>query len=1449
MPTKQELDPIMKKVAQTQYGDNYMDYFSLLQETAAVESDYARTSKNFMSVDTISEKHIVNKYPDQLKRHGVDPNNYNILDPKTNIVFSLLTYNDPKNKIISVPLNTLERRADFWKSRYNTIAGDGTIDDYIKKANMYALPKAGTMTEMNLAHFVEIPDKVVPASAEMEKWTRWMSDPDMAQFINEPEKDKNFFKEAKQGIIEFLKDPLHSKDEKDLAKFQNAAAIARVYDLPVQKVWENYEALAKDPKITGLERQLTNHEFLALSLAPLIGHGLLTAPVSTLVGIGVFSALDKVISLDKFLPKDVSDEVRTATELADFVAKGAVVGLAFKATKHFPQISQKLFKQKIVQAGVSERVVIPASKVRAALQGEGDAATMKVIKGIEEITGDKRAVSKAVKDGIDIVIKTEELINYVDRPWWGAFKKMISGVRPGVKGRKGQAGPAKDLLFEEAKKYKTAEEFIEALDEGQAGLYVDYTPIKRLLESNIGKDTLVKVGLNPNDTITVYRGIDDISGKAKREIVAGDYVAISRELAESYTGSPSDVVSKEVKIKDFYTEIDLEFKDEIDSIDKLENAHLEGVYNPNKPITNKQLTDIWEKAQEDIWEETSKISVKEGMSAIKKVEAKTGKSVKNVKGVIRKKTGLNKGEEPTIKESMALQATLKGAERASKRALKAGIEVGKESVREVVTRQKGRKKLKDDIKKMIKDIKDLPSGNLPVEFKEAIESIKENIDFDNLRLSKILKRNKITDQMVDEGLVRDIDDIANMTSASMDVNDLRKVHETVMQVYYQGTMMDQYLAAETDKKFAASVKAAIKTIRAFKGEVSLPEIEKAQKKVVWKELGKAFIAEQLRPELMFEMLDGMTEGEAYNVAFKTMVKADQAKMESFKYTMDRVLQILVDNGISSKQINEMVKVKGIKRELSRDELMFIYANSQNEANINHLAGSGIEEESMYDAINQLTESEKKAVNQIIDFYDDVYFDEVNDVYRKLKGVDMKKEARYFHIQNLKDVGDIEAIEMGVRSLSDFRRTGIASGSTKERVESSKAFTRFSFIDAIEKHIRNTEHYKNFALAVRDVSKFLKDVEIKDAIIDNFGQSFYNVLTDWVADIARGRDKYQGKFLDTFTMNMRSNYVMYALGTNLSTVIKQPVSFIQGAGYIGKGWAIRGLGKFAKDPRGAIKFVQGKSVQMRNRHFKQERELEEIVAGKGLAYLFSKDELGKIKQMIREGAMQPILLADRMTTTCIWRGAYDKMMEASGGDDKRAIEYADKAIRRTQPQSGLVNLPDAFRSDPVRKMLTLFRNQPNQNYNLNYEAYLKFKQEPGNGKEKYSNFARDIFYYTVAAGLLFGVVRRQRLPKDLKEVSIDLVSAPFAGLILIGDLISRIQYPWGSSNMIDASIDTAAKVVNSKKAGTKMKHFSKLTGMMLGVPGYIAAERLITRESLKTKLLGGEKKKKKTRVIR
>lgn len=804
-------------------------------------------------------------------------------------------------------------------------------------------------------------------------------------------------------------------------------------------------------------------------------------------------------------------------------------------------------------------------------------------------------------------------------------------------------------------------------------------------------------------------------------------------------------------------------------------------------------------------------------------------------------------EKVTKLDTTVLKEKVKSVKRGFKRGVKIGKEIGTEKVKAIVQGKKAKTALSSEIKGMIKTIKNIKTETFPEDFRDMIEDIKSSVDFDKVRLRNILRREKISQQIVDEGLQEQVKELSSIIAGTMTVNDLRLVADTIKQLEHEAKNINKFLTVEKGKAFNEVVIEGTKTIQDSGGVKDISNIEKvpASLKNKTKEGAAKFIAENLRPELMLEMMDGFTEGVNTRVVWKPMNKATNLKLENVE-TANTDVSVIFQKVNIAKILNETVKVEGIERKLMRDEMMFIYANSFNEINLQHLINSGVTEEMIFAVERKLTDLEKESVHDMFEYYDKNQWIRLNKVYRNIKGKDMGKEESFFPINTLENVGNIEAIEVDIQQRNLFQQTGVPSSFTKERTGGKKAFKNFSFFKTVYKNLNQVEHYISYAETIRDVSKYLRNPNIKNAIITGYGQPIYNVLDQWVKDIAVGRDRTEGSAIDDFVTALRGNYVMYALGGNLSTVMKQPASYIQGAEFIGKVNAFRGTVQFLKNPIGLIKFVNSKSTQMKNRSFTQERELREILAGRGIAKNFGQKDLSELKQMIKEGSMKPILWADRATVTQLWKGAYDARL-AETGSEQKAIEWADKAIRRTQPQARLVDLPDMFRSTPLRKMLTLFRNQPNQNFNLLFESYQKYKKATGDNKSSFKKFSSEIFFYMVVSGLFYGALSRKRLPKDPLEVVLDLANQPLGGLPILGDFVNKVKFPWGSANMIDSVISDGARVILSKEAGTKFKYGLKTTAQLIGVPGFVAAERLFTRESLKTKLLGGEKEKNKKKV--
>ena len=83
----------------------------------------------------------------------------------------------------------------------------------------------------------------------------------------------------------------------------------------------------------------------------------------------------------------------------------------------------------------------------------------------------------------------------------------------------------KDLrnpLVDEARKYKSAEEFVSKI-RGSATQYGDYTPQFRYLGMEDYKN-VAELGVKPDETVRIYRGIDKAKGKIKKKIIDGDFV-------------------------------------------------------------------------------------------------------------------------------------------------------------------------------------------------------------------------------------------------------------------------------------------------------------------------------------------------------------------------------------------------------------------------------------------------------------------------------------------------------------------------------------------------------------------------------------------------------------------------------------------------------------------------------------------------------------------------------------------------------------------------------------------------------------------------------------------------------------------------------------------------------------------------------------------------------------
>lgn len=223
-----------------------------------------------------------------------------------------------------------------------------------------------------------------------------------------------------EKVVNFFKDP-----ERDVAKAQDIYALSEITGLPLREVNKNYETLRRSSKVTGMTRELDNKEYMQMVMLPGIALGAVTNPIGTAAGLIAFGVLDKALPTEKLVnnlrEQGISDEVTTTIELADFIAKGMIVGGVFRKA---PGLAEKFLQHKITEFKMPEVLKLSAKQVGDIFQtGTLTTPEQQSLFGALELNSfDRRA---ALEHGININIPAEKIIRVADRPLWAKLKETL----------------------------------------------------------------------------------------------------------------------------------------------------------------------------------------------------------------------------------------------------------------------------------------------------------------------------------------------------------------------------------------------------------------------------------------------------------------------------------------------------------------------------------------------------------------------------------------------------------------------------------------------------------------------------------------------------------------------------------------------------------------------------------------------------------------------------------------------------------------------------------------------------------------------------------------------------------------------------------------------------------------------------------------------------------------
>ena len=894
-------------------------------------------------------------------------------------------------------------------------------------------------------------------------------------------------------------------------------------------------------------------------------------------------------------------------------------------------------------------------------------------------------------------------------------------------------------------------------------------------------------------------------------------------LKEELQGIPKYYITKEggiapdEAIDELRTEFNIEIDDEVELKEYLQNLEqskkdLLAEIKSNKPelITKRETTLLAER-------------IKATEQGLKEGKIQTKEEIKNIQTEII---------------GMIEQSGLEADDRAKFMRLIKNIQTPtqfKNILPEIIDRLQTLRE-KAERTEIITDLRNLferqPTQNLPIEYKDLIEDIKSRF-----LLKQKTKKIKVhlesmrsfVERMAEQGEEINIPEeklalLEKTSTDEMTTQQLKDLKEVITRLYHQGRLKNKLLTALQERNFDEIKTEMVDVITQGKGLSEDSSIIKAlreqNKNLKDKSLEhiKNYIIINMRPELMLNILDGGSPGLITNTLFNSLWESQKSELEEGQKISDTIKDI-------HKNLNfaELFTKKydiGRFKGMTKDQALFIYANSFNDSNQAHLIGSGFTDEDIEIIGNFLTAQERKAVEDMLRFYDEYQYPILDKIFVELEGVHLGKEEQYFPIDRVENVSYNKELEKDILERNYVRRPGVSKGFTKERVTSKKGFSEFSYFDTILRNNRKVEHYKAFAKSIRDANKILNNPEIKNAIKEIAGEKYQKVLDKWLKDVAYGADKQSMDTTEKLIQWIRTNYAVAVIGGNLLSVMKAPISFMQGMEMAGKWNTTKALFRFILAPLDWNAKINEKSVLMKFRAMRQERELGEIVSQRTL-----KQQIDKVTgmQLIREKSMLPWVVADKATVDIIWLAAYtDAKADMS---EQQAVDYADMVIRRTQPMSGALNLPDTFRGREYQKLFTLFRNQPNQNFNLLLESVLQ-KQK---GKIGMGEFSNHLVFYLIVPAMIIGIINRRRLPEDLGEFAKDVLNGALGGLIYFGNITNMIASGFmGATTPIESLFEDFYNFYRTKDAWAKLDKLVSAISKLKGVP-YLAVKRIIKGE--------------------
>ena len=405
---------------------------------------------------------------------------------------------------------------------------------------------------------------------------------------------------------------------------------------------------------------------------------------------------------------------------------------------------------------------------------------------------------------------------------------------------------------------------------------------------------------------------------------------------------------------------------------------------------------------------------------------------------------------------------------------------------------------------------------------------------------------------------------------------------------------------------------------------------------------------------------------------------------------------------------------------------------------------------------------------------------------------------------------------------DLPKVGISRPTTStshlQKVTGATYRLNLDYVQGVTKHINDVLLNTYAGEAIRDVYKFIRQPEIKQALQETMGHEYYQEMLPWLQDFANSNRiaAMEDKMVLQPLMRFKSAMVVSKLGFNLLSHVVQVTDPIKAAidpdmkvSYLMKGYAA-----LAADPAKYQEIRDLSPGLMRYRAENWNRDLKEMLDYPG-------PFKGKM-EAFRQFSMQGFAVMDKLATSGAWWGRYQQGLDTHG-DQAQAILEADRLVARDFQAGAPENMARVMRSKGWMNLLTTFGGDANTWFGI-----LDASIRSGSPKRL------GVVLMALLAEQMLSQLIRNRAPEDDEEAEWlleQMGQSVFNKLPIIGDFLEAViqQIQGKRADLSNPVLQGAEKVLaapyrtidayqNQDDAEKAAMESIESLGTVFGVPG-------------------------------